>query len=191
VSLDVYVIRRNTPESRLLARLGFDRDSLPATEWRGRRRSRGGYGRSPVAWRVIGEANVEKLCTGIVRIIGGKSRQQRTPEEQSVLERARRTLVAFESRAWRDATTERATTNRRHALQDLLRRLLPSASDEDLDLALDAIEWSSPNTVAQMRLLVDETLSGRPDAWHQAQEEFVATMRRGYGTARDEDGMGS
>lgn len=187
--LNVYIIRRNSPESRLLAHLGFDRDSLPVTEWRGRRRSRGGYGKSPIAWRVSGQANVEKLCTGIVRIIGGKPQGKRTPEEQGALERAQRTLAAFDSRARRAAATERATANRAPGLLELLRRLLPSASEKDLALAVGEIERTSPSTMSELRLVVNATLSGRPSAWDQARKEFVATMRHGHVTTGGEDGM--
>ena len=54
MTIDVYIIRSGTPESRLLPHLGFNRDSLEVDEWRGRRRSRGGYGSAPVAWRIKG-----------------------------------------------------------------------------------------------------------------------------------------
>ncbi len=177
MTFDVYIVRPNTPESRLLKRLGFDRDALPVVEWRGRARSNGGYGKSPAAWQVSGQANVEKLCTGIVRVIGGKPQGSRTPEEQHAFARAQRTLDAFSSRARRAAAAEQAAASRAPRLQELLRRTMPSASDEDLDLAVREIERTSPSTMSELWLMVNSTLSGRPSAWDQARRQFVATIK--------------
>ncbi len=51
MNLDTYIVKQGTPESKLLSRAGFDRTWLPIAEWKGRRRSRGGFGKAPVAWR--------------------------------------------------------------------------------------------------------------------------------------------
>jgi hypothetical protein len=188
VILDVYIIRHNTPESRLLSQLGFSRDSLPVAEWRGRRRSKGGYGRSPVAWRISGKADVEKLCMGIVHILGSKPAQQRTLQEQAALERAERALVAFSNRARHAAAAEQATESSGPPLLALLRRLLPSALDPDLASVMEAVERSSPRTVDELRSLANEALTGRPSVWTQARAEFVSSMESLFGRSKLEVG---
>ena len=178
MNTDVYIIRRNSPESRLLSHIGFDRNVLPVAEWRGQRRSRGGFGKAPVAWRITGEPDVRKLCDGIVRILGARPEGQRTPEEQNALNRAQRTLAAFENRALRAGSLERAKENRSPALRDLLRRRLPCASEADLVAIMSLVERAAPRSVDELMSRANDALVGRPDAWERARAEFVNTMNR-------------
>ena len=173
---DTWIIRPNTPESRLLSHLGFDRETLPVAKWKGRRRKKGGYGKSPAEWRISGEADVEKLCKGIIRIIGGKPAGKRSGQEQRTLDRAERTLKAFANRAERAASTEQATMNRTPPVHSLVQRRFPSASNADVRLVLDAVEKNAPKTVDELLALADWTLGGRPFAWAQARVDFVAAM---------------
>lgn len=178
MSRDAYIVRRNSTESRLLSRLGFDRDTLPVAEWRGRRLSRGGYGKAAVAWRITGESAVRKLCAGIVRILGARPQGQQTPEEQKALDRAQRTLAAFEDRTWRAESTAGAKENRSPALHDLLRRTCPSASESNLATIMSLVEQSAPKSVDDFMSRANDALAGRLDAWGRARAEFVNTMSR-------------
>lgn len=173
---DVYIIRRNSPESRLLSHVGFDRNVLEVAEWQGRRRSRGGYGRAPVAWRISGESDVRTLCEGIVRILGSRPLGQLTPEDKQALDRAQRTLAAFESRARRSASSERAKESRASVVVELLRLRLPCASQTDLVTILSVVEQISPQSVEDLMSRADESLTGRPAAWRRARTEFVSAM---------------
>jgi hypothetical protein len=174
--MDVYIVRRNTPESRLLSHLGFDRDALPIAEWRGRRRSRGGYGKAPVAWKITGESDIRRLCTGIVRILGAKTDGQRTPEEQKALDRANRTLTAFETRERRAQSAGHARDRRSPALRDLLHRWLPSATQADLESVVATVETATPQSLLELAVLAESVLNKRPIAWSQARAEFIRQL---------------
>lgn len=176
VTKDVYIIRRNSPESRLLSHVGFDRNELPVAEWRGRRRSRGGYGKAPVAWRVSGESDVRKLCEGIVRILGSRPLGQLPPEDKKALERAKRTLVAFENRARRSASADKAKAYRSPLMLELLRLRFPCASDAELVEVMSLVEQTAPNSVDDLLSCANEALAGRPAAWQRARVEFVGTV---------------
>jgi hypothetical protein len=181
VTADVYIIRRNSPESRLLSHVGFDRSALQVAEWRGRRRSKGGYGKAPVAWRISGESDVRKLCEGIVRILGSKPLGQLTPEDKKALSRARRTLAAFDNRARRSASSERVKEDRTPVVLELLQRRLPGASDTDLAIVLSVVERATPRSVDELMSHANDALAGRPAVWQHARGEFVVSMSRKMG----------
>jgi hypothetical protein len=176
VITDVYIIRRGSSESRLLSHVGFDRNTLQVAEWRGRRRSTGGYGKAPVAWRVSGGSDVRKLCDGIVRILGSRPAGQLTPEDKKALDRAQRTLAAFENRARRSAKSERVQENREQAVLEFLRLRLPCASETDLVTVLSVVERTTPRSVDDLMSRANETLAGRPATWRGACLEFVSSM---------------
>ncbi|MGV8084479.1 MAG: hypothetical protein AB2L09_12755 [Coriobacteriia bacterium] len=173
---DVYIIRRNSSESRLLSHVGFDRNALPVAEWRGRGRSHGGYGKSPVAWRVSGESDVRKLCEGILRILGSRPPEQLTAEDAKALDRARRTLVAFDNRARRSASSDRVKEDRAPLVLEFLRLRLPCASDVELDEVMSLVERIAPRSVADLLTCTNEALAGRPAVWQRACGEFVDAM---------------
>lgn len=173
---DVYIIRRNSPESRLLSHIGFDRNTLEVAEWRGRRRSRGGYGKAAVAWRVAGEPEVRRLCEGIVRIIGARPASQLTPEDQKALERAQRTLRAFRNRAVRAASIRRVSDDRAGPIASLLSRQMPLATADDIERILAAVAQSPPSSLAGLHELAKSVLGQRPAIWLEARTAFIAAM---------------
>jgi hypothetical protein len=176
VTTDVYIIRRNSPESRLLSHVGFDRNALEVAEWRGRRRSSGGYGKSPVAWRVSGQEDVEKLCGGIVRILGSKSPHQITSQEQAALERAERTLRAFRNRAVRAESIREASDTRAAPLALMLSRQMPSATVDDIERVLVAVDELPLRSIVQLCDLANSVLDQRPMIWLEARTTFIASM---------------
>lgn len=172
---DVYIIRRGTPESRLLGKLGIDRDSLPVVEWRGTSRARGGHGKSPVAWRVSGEAKVELLCEGIVRILGSKPDFQRSADEDRALSRAKRTLAGYRSRQRRESAAIDADLRRGEVVGPLLDALFPSGRGELQCVAVTL--YSDPvHSVAELADRANVVLKGRPAVWAQARNEFLAVI---------------
>lgn len=177
MKLDLYIIHRGAPESRLLSSLGFDRKILPTNKWKGRSRSRGGYGKAPVEWRIEGESNVKKLCTGIIRIIGSKPQEQRTSEEQIAFDRAKRTLAAFDSRAQRIHEYEHAAAKRSPAISKFLKRFLPLASEEDIILIMEEIKRSAPNSMREIKYTANMYLSEQSSAWNKARKDFVLAMK--------------
>jgi hypothetical protein len=178
VTMDVYIIRKGSPESRLLSHVGFDRDTLQVAEWRGRRRSKGGYGKAPVAWRISGESDVRKLCNGVVRILGSRPIGQLTPADKKALDRAQRTLAAFENRARRSSLAELAQENRESVVRECLRARFPCASDADLLAIMSVLERDTPRSVDDLLSTAGDTLAGRVSAWNMARNEFIDTIRR-------------
>ena len=175
MNIDVYIIRRNTPENRLLSRLGFDRDTLPVAEWRGKRRSRRGYGKAPVAWRVSGQENVKNLCSGLVRILGDKAASKRTPQEQAVLDRATRTLAALRNRERRALASSARAGEFEGRVDEYLRRRFPCASSDDILHLVTHLE-ASVRSIDDLLTAANEVLSGRPEAWGRARGEFIRVM---------------
>lgn len=176
VTKDVYIVRRNSPESRLLSHIGFDRNTLEVAEWRGRRRSRGGYGKTAVAWRVAGEPEVRRLCEGVVRILSSRSPGQLTIEDKKALDRAKRTLGAFENRARRSDSTDRAKQDRAPHVREFLRLRLPCVSDAQLEEVMLLVEQTAPKSVDDLLACANEALMGRAAAWQHARSEFIGAM---------------
>jgi hypothetical protein len=176
VSIHVYIIRRNTPESRLLSQVGFNRDSLPVAEWRGRWRSRGGYGKSPVAWRVSGQENVERLCKGLVRILGDKPASQRTSQERTALDRATRTLAAFRNRERKALSASVSATDCEQIVSSFLAREYASASDTEIAEVVLVLGESPIRSIDDLRRVANEVLRGRPAVWARARADFIHVM---------------
>ncbi len=176
MSINVYIIRRNTPESRLLSQAGFNRDSLPVAEWRGRLRSKGGYGKSPVAWRVSGQENVERLCAGLVRILGDKPASQRTSQEQAALDRATRTLAAFCNRERKALSASVSATDREQIVSSFLAREYASASDTEIAEVVSVLGEGPIRSIDDLRRVANEVLRGRPAVWARARADFIHVM---------------
>ena len=100
--LDLYVIHKGTVESRLLSHAGFDRDSLKVHQWKGKRIRYGGSGRTPIAWRIEGEKNVEQFCQQVIRIIehAGKKgkKSELNPERKKVCDKAKTILRGLDNK---------------------------------------------------------------------------------------------
>jgi len=177
MNLEVYIIKQGSAESRLLSRAGFDRKFLPVAEWKGRRRSRGGFGKAPVAWRIEGEDNVRKLCGCIESLLGHKSVAQLTPSETSALNRARRTLAAMDNRSERQERVESISMNRQSILEQYFSHRFPSASREDVGLVASVISQGALDSLRQLETKADELLDGKVSGWRSAVQVFIATSK--------------
>ncbi|REK24788.1 MAG: hypothetical protein DWQ41_13235 [Planctomycetota bacterium] len=185
MSIDVYIVRQGTPESRLLAQLGFERRSLQVAEWQGRRRSKGGFGRRPVAWRISGQREVETLCSGLVRILGEKN--ELTPEEEATLNRAQQTLATLRKRQQRARKRLRrellkatAKEIRDPIVDEYLTRRLPLASQDEIDKVLEEVlDDELANSVDDLMYFADVVLSGKPAIWNEARSEVIAALMPG------------
>lgn len=91
----IYIIKQNTPESKLLSYAGIDRSNLQVVKWKGRKQANGGFGRSPIEWKVVGTSNVANLCNTIIRILS--KRQILTQNENYALERAIKTIEGIQT----------------------------------------------------------------------------------------------
>ena len=177
MNLDVYIIRQGSAESRLLSRAGFDRKSLPVAHWEGRRRSRGGFGKAPVAWRIEGEDNVRRLCAGMESLLGQKSDAELTAEEASALNRARRTLTALDNRSKRQERIEVVSMKRNATIEVYFSRRFPSASPEDARLVASVISQGTLESVQKLETKADEVLDGKVSGWRRAVQVFVETSK--------------
>ena len=176
MSIDVYIIRQNTPESKLLSRLGFSRGSLSVAETRGKPRSKGGFGKTPVAWRVRGKEDVERLCTGLASILGGKPASQRTSQEQATLDRATRKLAAIRNRERKASSVTVSTSDREPILRSFLAGQYPCAAESDIVRVVTAVGANPIQSVDELRKVANEALSSRPAAWARARLDFVQAI---------------
>lgn len=91
----IYIIKQNTPESKLLSYAGIDRSTLHVVKWKGRKQVNGGFGRSPIEWKIVGTSNVANLCNTIIRILS--KRKTLTSKENYALERATKTIEGIQN----------------------------------------------------------------------------------------------
>jgi hypothetical protein len=176
MNLGTYIVKQGTPESKLLSRAGFDRMSLPVAEWQGKRRSRGGFGRAPVAWRVEGQENVKKLCQAIVFIIGRKQSSTLSDQEKSTLGRAKKTLKAFDNRIAKAETTAAVAMSREKSVRLFLAQRFPCASTMEIDDACNDLAASSFYSLEEMESRLNVLLAGKVSAWEDAVHAFVDVM---------------
>jgi len=173
MKLNVYIIKQGTPESKLLSQAGFDRSALPVSSWKGARRSRGGFGKSPAAWRIEGEDNIRKLCSGITSILGRRPSETLTSEEKSALKRAIRTLAALDNKSEQKERSETVSMNRESVISRYFSRQFPSASDPDVRLVSSTISQNSWNSIQEINAKATILLNGKVDAWRGAVKLFV------------------
>ncbi len=172
MKLDVYIVKQGSAESKLLKKVGFDRRLLPVDQWKGTRRSRGGYGKTPVAWRVEGEDRIRKLCSGIESILGRKSEGSLTTEEISALKRARRTQKAFDNKSKRQNKSQAVSMSRDLCIKSYLSRRLPSASSEDVTLVSGILSKESLDSIQDLEIAAKKVLREKIVAWDIATETF-------------------
>ena len=177
MNLEVYIIKQGSAESRLLSRAGFDRKSLPVDEWKGRRRSRGGFGKAPVAWRIEGEDDIRKLCESIELLLGRKSDAEITAKEASALSRAKRTLAAFDNRSKRQDQVEIVSTNRNSTIESYFSRRFPSASHDDARLVANTLSQGALESIQEFETKADEILGGKVSGWRNATHVFVEASK--------------
>jgi len=191
VNSDVYIIYQNSPESRLLTHCGLKREALSVAVWRGRGRSKGGFGKHPTAWLVEGQADIELLCEGLIRILGAKPSEGLTESEWDALRRARAQMTTFENRAQRALKEEAALqTLAQRALRDesfavlregiiepVLRRRLPNASHSQLEALLAEARERPAHSVPDILAMACRVLGPDAVAWEQARRAFLDAIR--------------
>lgn len=174
---EVYIVKQGSAESKLLSRAGFDRKSLPIAEWKGSRRSQGGFGKAPFAWRIEGENDVRKFCENIASILGGKTPEKLTPSEKSALKRTRQTLAAFENRSkWQEKCTL-AVRERKSTIEEYFSHRFPSASREDVELVASVTSEYTLDSLKELNEKADELLAGKVSGWKSAVQIFVEVSK--------------
>jgi hypothetical protein len=120
----IYIIKQNTPESKLLHFSGLNRKELEINKWKGRKQINGGFGRAPVEWKIEGIENVELLCKTIVRILG--KRKKLTQEEQKTYDRAEKTLKGIKNHFEKEKKNENLNERKTIKIIALLELIHPS-----------------------------------------------------------------
>lgn len=177
MNVNVYIVKKGTPESKLLSHAGFDRALLPVDKWKGTSRNRGGYGMSPAAWRVVGEENIRQLCEEVVSNIEKKTSSKRSNQEQLALERANKTLKALDNRI---VNKEKATTlarNRENRIQSLLCQRYPSASATEIDKISAFLCKESIHSIVELDLMTNQLLIDKVSIWKEAKNAFINVMK--------------
>lgn len=177
MNINVYIVKKGTLESRLLSRAGFNRALLPVDKWKGRGRKRGGYGKSPVAWRIVGEENIRQLCEAIVLNIEKKTLSKRSKQEQIALDRANKTLKALDNRTVKEEKAITLAKDRENRIQSLLCQRYPSASTTEIDNISTSLCKESINSIAELDLMANQLLIDKVSIWKEAQNTFINVMK--------------
>jgi hypothetical protein len=144
----VYIIRQNTPESKLLSDAGIDRSKLQVSKWKGKRQSKGGFGRSPIEWRINNTLDVEKLCNTIVRILG--NRKTLTNIEIQAFERAKTTINGISNARLSLKRSFDLIELRKITIGNFLKLKYPSLSIDMIDTLISFLSTKSYNSLNEM-----------------------------------------
>ena len=175
MSVDVWIIRRNTPESKYLGKIGINRDHLEVVKLKGRAKYRGGYGKAASEWRVSGEIDLKILCNGLIGLL--EKKPNRTSMEIATLERARKMLKTFSKRHHANELKIVNNKKRMAIVKRLVITLYPCATERDIEIITDKLEDRSVRSIEELHLVINATLGRQVDAWKDATAEFYSSLK--------------
>jgi hypothetical protein len=120
----IYIIKQNTPESKILPHSGLNRKDLVINKWKGRKKINGGFGKAPVEWKIEGIQNVKLLCETVVRIL--KKRKNLNDEELQAFNRALKTLEGIKNNCEKERRNEALNEKKKIKIIALFEFLYPS-----------------------------------------------------------------
>lgn len=144
----VYIIKQNTPESKLLSHAGLDRSKLKVVKWKGKKQINGGFGRSPIEWRIDGTLNVEKLCNTIIRILG--ERKAMTSSEIQAFERVKATINGINNAKLSSQRNDDLRELRRKMIGEFIKLRYPSLSIDNFNTLISSLSTKSYNSLNGM-----------------------------------------
>ena len=170
----IYIIKQNTPESKLLSYAGINRSDLQVVKWKGRKQFNGGFGRSPIEWKIVGISIVENLCNTIVRILS--NRKTLTVSENHALERAKSTIKGIQNAKIQFQRNTDLIELRKLSIEFFIKSRypsLPNASVSNLTNSLSVRSFSTLDEVIQFARL--EMIEIKPI--EEAQNIFSKIMK--------------
>ena len=170
----IYIIKRNTPESRLLHHAGIDRNTLDCVKWRGRKRINGGFGREPVEWKVEGIAEVEKLCKTIIRILG--DRTELSELEERAFERAKLTINGIKASRENKGRLDDLIKRREKIIKEFIISKYPSILEDRVEQISGELSLKTYNSLKNLVLELNILLEGRIGGICEVRREFVKIM---------------
>ena len=144
----VYIIKQNTPESKLLFHAGIDRSKLQVVRWKGRKQINGGFGKSQIEWRIDGTINVEKLCNTIIRIFG--DRKVLTSSEIQAFERAKTTIDRINKAKLSSQKNDDLRELRKTTIGNFIKLRYPSLSIDMYNTLISSLSTKSYNSLNEM-----------------------------------------
>lgn len=144
----IYIIKQNTPESKLLSYAGIDRSTLQVVKWKGRKQVNGGFGRSPIEWKIQGTSNVANLCNTIIRILS--KRETLTPKENYALERAIKTVESIQNAKQQLQRNSDLIELRKLSIESFLISSYPSLTKTRINFLTNSLSEKSFNSMNEL-----------------------------------------
>lgn len=144
----IYIIKQNTPESKLLSYAGIDRSTLQVVKWKGRKQVNGGFGRSPIEWKIVGTSNVANLCNTIIRILS--KRDNLTPKENYALERAKKTIEGIQNTKQQLQKKSDLIGLRKLAIESFIISNYPSLTKTRISFLTNSLSSKSFNSMTEL-----------------------------------------
>jgi len=144
----IYIIKQNTPESKLLSYAGIDRSNLQVVKWKGRKQVNGGFGRSPIEWKIVGTSDVANLCNTIIRILS--KRKTLSFAENQALERATKTIEGIQNAKRQLQRDSELIELRKLAIESLIKSNYPSLNQMGVRYLINTLSVKSFNSLHEL-----------------------------------------
>ena len=170
----IYIIKQNTPESKLLSYAGIDRSTLQVVKWKGRKQVNGGFGRSPIEWKIVGTSNVANLCNTIIRILS--NRKTLTSAENNALVRAIKTIEGIQNAKLQLQRDTELKSLRKLAIESFIIYSYPSLTKTKVSFLANSLSEKSFNSIPELiQTARQEMIEIKPI--EEAQEIFSKIMK--------------
>ncbi len=144
----IYIIKQNTPESKLLPHAGINRNNLAIVKWKGKKKYRGGFGKTPVEWRINDINDVQRLCETIVRILG--NRKVLNYDEKRAFSRAEKTLEGIANAKISELKQQDIQDKKKKSIISLIRYEYPILSDIKCEKLATELSHHSFDSIASL-----------------------------------------
>jgi hypothetical protein len=175
-----YIIRKGSPESLLLSKFGLNRNNLIVLEWKGRKKSNGGFGKSPISWRLTDVASIQILCEGIMKYYGGENETKINNQERQSLAKARRTLAIIEKGNLKVSKFLDEKLKRNIHLVPYLRSRYPLLQDEELSNLTNLINLERPSSLIDVDYLINYVMGDITNKWDCARKSFIYNITTNF-----------
>jgi hypothetical protein len=172
----IYIIKQNTPESKLLSYAGIDRSTLEVVKWKGRKQVNGGFGRSPIEWKIEGTRNVANLCNGIIRILS--NRKTLTSAENDALVRAVKTIKGIQNASLQLQQDAELKSNKKLAIESFIKYRYPSLTKTKVSHLVNSLSERSFNSMPELIQSASQEVI-EIKSIEEAQEIFTKIMKIG------------
>ena len=175
-----YIIRKGSPESLLLSKIGLNLNNLSVHEWTGRKKANGGFGKSPISWRITDVASIQILCEGIIKAFGSKNEIQINIYERQALAKARKTLAIFEKEDLKESKCLDDITKINIHLVPYLRARYPLLQEDELSNLTNLINLERPSSLLDVDYLINYVMGDITKKWECARKSFIKNITTNF-----------